>query len=694
LERHFKAAYEVLEDRQFIEYRFIREIDGNKEVNFLFPRYSEVRKTLPEVFRRNEMGFNCYYGGNLRTRPLIGEKRYIELLTGVWVDLDAKGSGRKRPVPYKTNEDALKAIESFPIPPSFLINSGYGVQAHWCFDKPVPCLGAEEGPGHQAEQIMRGLARELKGDTSVSEISHILRLPGTINHKHNPKKTCHCLTDLSGDISTYSLENFEGYRDTTHLNLSWDNNGLDYDGEDISEYFKGKKGKDLIYACEQLIVSAKIKDLIITGTTDSYQSRSERDMAIITALVFDYRDRKCPYNWTTVAEIFSNPNLGCHDRTKEKGNLADIHRCVQKALAEREKREENDAVRAQVPEVHHTQNEEELTIEHDFLNRYIESIAEVSDVPRIFSLFSGIALLSGVLNKFYFFFPRRTHLNLYILLLAPSTYYRKTTIVEVARDYLHRVNPDLLFPTSFTPEALYEILSEQSRGLICWRELIQVKDDFGKDYNKGLSSFLTDIYDYTPVWRRKTKGGGLVEINEPVVSILSAGITTWLLKNLDERDFQGGFWTRTLFVPCDEDQRRYNFPREFEGLNQELLTKLEELDDLEPRKIELSEIRTEHIEWGERHQKEALELESGILQAVYQRLEVMLLKLAAIFQLSHDQSTTITPEMYGEAVKVIEFLKQKLLVFFKEKVRFSEVGRAKVCILKYIKKKTKECGEP
>jgi hypothetical protein len=697
LERIFKPAHEQVATDFYIEFRFIREINGEKEVNFLFCHYEDIRATLPEVFRRNGMDFNgmdfnVYYGPNPRSGPARGKKKYIEWLASIWVDLDAEGSGRKRPAPYKTVEDALKAIEGFSIQPSVIKNSGRGIQALWILDKPVPCQGAEEGLGLQAEQIMRGLAKELKGD-DVSDISRVLRLPGTINHKHTPKVVSRCLTDLDGEIRTYSLEDFDVYKDTSHQNLGMDDDNLDYEGEDLSSCFKETTGKRLEMAVERLKISDEMKNLIKEKVKKGEVDRSRRDIRIINALIHDYADRRFPYNWATVAAIFSNPNLGCNDRTREKRNLVDIKRCVQKALVKREQREENNAVREQVPEVHHARAESELTVNNDFLNLYVESIAEVSDVPRIFSLFSGITLLSGILNKLYFLFPKRTHLNLYILLLAPSTYYRKTTAVEVARDYLHRVNPGLLLPSSFTPEALYEILSEQNRGLICWRELIQVKDDFGKDYNKGLSSFLTDIYDYTPVWKRKTKGGGLVEIEEPVVTILSAGVKEWLLKNLDERDFQGGFWTRTLFVPCDEDQRPYNFPREFEGLNQQLVTKLEELDDLEPQKIELTEIISAHTEWGERHQREALELESGILQAVYQRLEVMLLKVAAIFQLSHDHSMTIAPEIYEEAVKVIEFLKRKLLVFFKEEIRFSPVDRARVCILRYIKKKTQECGE-
>jgi len=88
---------------------------------------------------------------------------------------------------------------------------------------------------------------------------------------------------------------------------------------------------------------------------------------------------------------------------------------------------------------------------------------------------------------------------LYILLLAPSTYYRKSTCTDLIGEYLEECNPNLRLPESFTVEALYEIMQKYPKGLIIWPELIQVKEfQMAKEYNRGLPAFLTDIYDYKP----------------------------------------------------------------------------------------------------------------------------------------------------------------------------------------------------
>lgn len=329
----------------------------------------------------------------------------------------------------------------------------------------------------------------------------------------------------------------------------------------------------------------------------------------------------------------------------------------------------------------------DLEIDNSFLNRLVESLSQVTDAPKIFLIFSGVALLSGLLNKFYFEYPRRTHLNIYILLLARSTYYRKSTCINLVSDYLKECNPDLILPESFTAEALYDILAKYPTGLILWPELIQVKEFLmAKEYNKGLPAFLTDIYDYKEKMKRWTVGKGEIIVEKPVISILAAGITSWLIKNLRELDFEGGIWTRFLFVPASEMERRFTLPKSF-TLDSEITRRLCILNDTEGSKVDLSRIFPLMQEWGTRHQDETMRLGTGVMSAMFQRLEVMLLKLAAIFQIAHDQTTVITPETFKEAVKAIEYIKTQLPTFFREEIHFGEHDRAMATILKFIKKK-------
>jgi len=330
----------------------------------------------------------------------------------------------------------------------------------------------------------------------------------------------------------------------------------------------------------------------------------------------------------------------------------------------------------------------ELKVKNTFLNLYVDSISRVTDAAEIFLLFSGIGLLSGVCNKFYFHYPRVTPLNLYLLLLAPSTFYRKSVTIDIATDYLCEVNPELLLPESFTSEALLEILTKHNRGLLTWRELIQVKEfQFGSDYNKALSSLLTDLFDYKPMIRRYTKGEGETVVKNPIISILAAGISTWLVENLKKIDFQGGIWTRFLFIPVEEEEnRKFRLPKEFITIPS-ITEKLDRLDKLEPKKMDLTKIYPLLQKWGEKHHTQVQRLENELLKATFQRLEVAMLKIACLLQLGDNESTTVEPKTFKEAVKIIEYLKRILPAFFEEEVQFTTFDRDKAKISKYLKRK-------
>lgn len=333
---------------------------------------------------------------------------------------------------------------------------------------------------------------------------------------------------------------------------------------------------------------------------------------------------------------------------------------------------------------------EKLIVENDFLKSYCESISRSTDAPNIFVLFSGIALLSAVLSKFHFYYPLKTHLNLYILLLAPSTFCRKTVCLDISNDYLRDVNEELCLPESFTPEALFSILQDQSRGIIFWREFNQVKEFImGKEYSKGIPELLTDIYDFKKRWTRRIKSEKEpIVLESPILSILAAGVTDWFTKNLKEIDFQGGLWTRFLFVPAPEEKKTYHWPRKF-IFNPVVSVELKKLNDLEASEIDLSEVKTEITEWGTNHMKQAQELDSDLFKATFQRLEVMLLKIAALLQLSQDYTPVVKLETFREAVKIIEFLKKRLATFFNEEIQFGDNEKRKMKVLKYIKKKKK-----
>jgi len=649
----FRIRNEV--DQDFlVEIRYISN-DSNKKPFSKFYPYADIKRSISEILEPNNRGYHVYVGVNPRPQSKEKIQENIKDVIALWADIDAKNFDGDK-------EKTWKHISQFQIPATMIVDSGNGYHAYWILEEPI--LNRDNKDSLILKQIMTGLAKVLGGD-AVHDFSRVMRLPGSLNLKdpQNPKPCT--LKEINPDI-LFSCEDFEVFQDFTFQGALNSNVNLDDFGD-----------RELIINepedIDDLMISKRMKELILTKKHPGYPSRSEKDQAIITALI------GAGYNLETIKSIFLNPKINTSIRTLEEGirSESSLNHDTQKALGfvgtEREKPVQ------EKPQI------KDLKINNTFLNKYMESVSNITDAPRLFILFAGLGLLSGLLNKFYFNYPRRTCLNLYILLLAPSTYYRKSVTVDIAADYLSRTNPELLFPESFTTEALLEILQDQHRGLLRWSELIQVKEfQFGSDYNRGLPSLLTDLFDYKKTIKRWTKKGK-IEVEEPIISILAAGISSWLVQNLNQLDFQGGIWTRFIFVPVEEEERTFRLPKEFIP-DPEIEIILKDLNQVEGSKMDLTNILPLMEKWGQRHMRQTIRLHNDILQANFQRLEIMLLKIACLLQLAENQSTTVEPETFKEAVRIIEYLKELLLPFFKEEIKFSKEDKAIARIKKLLRK--------
>jgi hypothetical protein len=115
--------------------------------------------------------FDVYFGVATRYGTNGGTKRDCYRVNTCWVDLDN-----------------IKIEDfKFRVPPSILVNSGGGVHAYWL--RPTPYLvRGEDQRWVEIEKHNRSLTRNLKGDHNTCDITRVLRVPGTYNHKYNPPR--------------------------------------------------------------------------------------------------------------------------------------------------------------------------------------------------------------------------------------------------------------------------------------------------------------------------------------------------------------------------------------------------------------------------------------------------------------------------------------------------------------------------
>jgi hypothetical protein len=121
--------------------------------------------------------YNVYAGVNPRTSG-GGKKEHTTAIISLHAELDdAKFPGGRLGI--------LAALET--LPPTLLIDSGGGVHARWDLAVPLRLDGtpaARAATIARVENLMRRIYRFLGGDADpVQDVSRILRIPGTLNHK-------------------------------------------------------------------------------------------------------------------------------------------------------------------------------------------------------------------------------------------------------------------------------------------------------------------------------------------------------------------------------------------------------------------------------------------------------------------------------------------------------------------------------
>jgi len=148
--------------------------------------------------------FHIYYG----QAPRVGRNGTaagVPRVGALWADVDAKlWAGEP-----DSKAAALRAIEGFPLPLTAIVDSGGGFYPYLALSEPWD-VSIEEGR-RRFEALNAAFARAVCGRDKkpdhVQDVSRILRLPGTCNHKYapaRPVRILHCAPSVR-----YSLAHVE-----------------------------------------------------------------------------------------------------------------------------------------------------------------------------------------------------------------------------------------------------------------------------------------------------------------------------------------------------------------------------------------------------------------------------------------------------------------------------------------------------
>ncbi len=324
-----------------------------------------------------------------------------------------------------------------------------------------------------------------------------------------------------------------------------------------------------------------------------------------------------------------------------------------------------------------------------FIKNYIEYASEVTDAPSVFHLYLAYVAVASVCgNNIYLRLgDQKIYPNLFMVLIAPSSLYRKSTSLMIAKRLVQDINNQVVLPNEFSQESLAETLAASPEGTLFYSEFASFLGASQKDYMRGIKEFLTDIYDCPPYYLRKLKSGP-VEIKNPVLSIVGATTATWFLDRIKRDDLEGGFLVRFLWVPAFYKEKTFALPPIADKAKREAL--VDELKEIERVGGEMSlseDARRIYVEWHKRHESEAENLGEHLLCGFYSRFETYALKFAMITEVAATRERTISGRSMKVAIDKIELLKKELKKLSEEQFAFGWFQRAKLKIFKKIKEK-------
>lgn len=299
--------------RQFLELLFDNHFKQHKGFIQILQKRVNKKTDKPLYFKSisellnnfNMFTDNIWFG--LAPREFErGIKEAIKYITCLGIDIDIGTEGHEVFNEFNTKENALKFIAEFELKPSIIVDSGHGLHLYWL-------LKDSFNDSDIAEEILKGLIKELKGDQGKWNKNVLLRLPGTVNRKipENPKEVKIIETnDLRYEVKDFEKYRVIGLKEFEGIEIIFDKEAPTFTIDNLTTSRIAPEILDVIRSGD-----TKGKYLKSNGTID----RSERDQAVITELL------RTEHKPEAIRGIFKNSNYPISDKYLEEGKRGDYY---------------------------------------------------------------------------------------------------------------------------------------------------------------------------------------------------------------------------------------------------------------------------------------------------------------------------------------------------------------------------------
>jgi len=187
------------------------------------------------------------------------------------------------------------------------------------------------------------------------------------------------------------------------------------------------------------------------------------------------------------------------------------------------------------------------------VDKYVDYASSLTDAPKIFHYGCGLVLVSSVLGGLVTEPLLRSSPNLWVLLLGPTTIYRKTTSMRIAQRMIEEIDPNLIIASDFSPQALMSEFDGRSHIAS-----VLVRDEVSgffrsmnrHEYMTGTKEVLIKLFDGDS-FKRKLRTEEF-EIKDPYFVWLGGGVTEKIMDSITEEDILSGLMIRFVMLNPEE----------------------------------------------------------------------------------------------------------------------------------------------
>lgn len=310
-----------------------------------------------------------------------------------------------------------------------------------------------------------------------------------------------------------------------------------------------------------------------------------------------------------------------------------------------------------------------------FIENYRNYSKIITDAPLEFHDFLSIATAAISIGdrRYLQYGHQKLFPNMYVMILAPTTFFRKSTVLSISRDLLMAVNPTKVYPSDFSQEKILEILRDNPTGAFYFYEFKSLMGLLDRSYMAGAKSFLTELFDCGPIGKNRKKEGESFIVDSPCVSLISATTTDWFLSSIKSGDIEGGFLTRFIYVHSTKKIREDSFPKAADPKTwSELKSDLGKFDGMSPYRMNLTDSAFKMYDLYYKKLVKEYEEIPPEYRSVFARLNIYVLKFAMVLQTCYNLDLNITSYTMEKSIQYANWLKASSMEMYREKLIFTK----------------------